>query len=115
MESLRILLIMSTKRPRSVSKSGEVKDEPPKKTQKKRLKTSAPQQSTSHAVTSSPVQLKPPKSCMKLGSLPMYGEQVLEDGFDAIPNLAEKSCSDIKTIMLKIKEMKSAGNQVSVC
>jgi len=105
---------MSSKRQRSVSKSAEVKDEPPKKAQKKRLKTSAPQQTAPHTVTSSLVQQKPPKSCMKLGSLPMYGEQIPEGGFDYVPNLAEKSCSDIKAIMLKIKEIKSVGNQVSL-
>ena len=107
------------KRGRSASKSAEnaAKEEPPKKVQKKRLKT---QSSIPCApivpVNPSPdvVQLKPPKSSVKLGSLPMYGEQVPEKGYNSVPELAEKTCSDIRTAMAKIRDFKlSAGSVVS--
>lgn len=112
----RVGYVGDMKRGRSASKSTSsdsgVKDEPTKK-QKKRIKVPAAQSSVSVPL-SSPVQLKPPKSCAKLGSLPMYGEQIPEDGFDSIPKLAEKTCSEIRTVMLKVKEIKSAGDRVRV-
>lgn len=107
------------KRGRSASKSTDnaAKEEPPKKVQKKRLRTqSSLSCNTLIAVNPNPgvVQLKPPKSCVKLGSLPMYGEQVPEKGYDSVPGLAEKTCDDIRTVMAKIRELKSiAGNGVS--
>ena len=102
------------KRGRSASKSGDgnVKEEPPKKVQKKRLKTPVSLQQNVASPTPSCTQFKPPKSCSKLGSLSMYGEQVPEDGFDSIPKLAENCCSDIRNMMLKIKEIKSSEEHV---
>ncbi len=110
------------KRSRNNSKSSENigtgnKDEPPKKIAKKRVKsvTQSPvTQNTSEL--QSPAAVVPvkqhnirPNSASKLGSLPMYGEHLPDEGYASIPKLAEKVCGNLRVFMEKIKELKPKG------
>lgn len=113
------------KRSRTVSKSTESvssgKDEPPKKIAKKRVKSAAQPQVDSSPVVRTPIStpiIKPGtpfNSASKLGSLPMYGEHLPEDGYDSIPALAERTCDNLRVIMAKIRDAKlkcSGGSKV---
>ena len=116
------------KRARTTSKSTEnitgVKDEPPKKVAKKRVKsvTQSPRSrsdSLSSPVSSIPVPVpmvpksSAPVSAAKIGSLPMYGEHLPEGGPKAILKLAEKTCGNLKAVMNKLKDFKVKGSKVS--
>ena len=111
------------KRSRTSSKSAEgvvpsSKDEPPKKVAKKRIKSSTQSspQSASQSSSSVPTPFivkpsKAPNSATKLGSLPMYGEELPDNGHAAIPKWAKNTCDNLRLIMGKIRELKS--NEVS--
>ena len=112
------------KRARSVSKSAESvssKDEPPKKVSKKRVKPIAQSQCQStdtSTVVSTPTSLVKPgvplHSVPKLGSLPMYGEHLPEDGYVSIPTHAETTCDNLRVVMANIRDCKLKGGS-KVC
>ena len=116
------------KRSRNSSKSSESvgagnKDEPPKKL-KKRVKSvtqSPASQNVSEvqqpAVLPTPaVKHSPrPNSASKLGSLPMYGEDLPDEGYASVPKLAEKVCGNLRVIMEKVKELKAKGGSRVSC
>ena len=100
------------------------KDEPPKKVSKKRIKpstqSSSPQSTATTvqppAVVPKPGHSPPSNSVLKLGSLPMYGEDVPKNGYATVPKLAESTCDNLRSIMGKIKEFKTKGGvKVSWC
>ena len=107
------------KRSRTGSKSSESvlagsKDEPPKKVAKRRVKsvTQSPVVPESHcpAVLAPPVKHAPrPISASKLGSLPMHGEHLPDEGYVSIPKLAERVCGNLGSIMGKIRDFKLKG------
>lgn len=115
------------KRGRASSKSGSSagdaasKDEPPKKV-KKRIKqtvaaavsatstatnvVSTPP-STPGSVVSQPSLTQPQKET-KLGSLPLYGEQLPGGGYEEIPGAAQRTCAQLKEVMTKVRELKQS-------
>ena len=118
------------KRGRSSSKSSagvgdaSSKEEPPKKV-KKRIKqvatsTSAPAVTTT-TTSASAAAATPPSTPgsgsvvskplvvpreTKLGSLPLYGEQLPSGGYDDIPGAAQQICGQLKEVMTKVREIK---------
>ena len=107
------------KRSRASSKSGvsdtSSKEEPPKKV-KKRIKQAAPATSSTTivatppstpggSVVNQPSLSLPPKE-KKLGSLPLYGEQLPVGGYDDIPGAAQRTCAQLKEVMTKVRELK---------
>lgn len=90
------------------------KDEPPKKVAKKRVKsvTQSPvNQNASEPQPPAPVVKHSPRpnSASKLGSLPMYGEDLPDEGYASIPKLAEKVCGNLKAVMDQVKDCKLRG------
>ena len=63
------------------------KEEPPKKV--KRVKAAAP------AV---------------LGSLPLYGEQLPDNGSADLPPAARQTCSQLRSVFERVRELKSSGS-----
>ena len=47
----------------------------------------------------------PPKVEL-LGSLPLYGEELPDGGFDNIPSAAQKACAGLRDVLGKIRELK---------
>ena len=41
-----------------------------------------------------------------LGSLPLYGEELPDGGFDNIPGAAKKACAGLRDVLGKIRELK---------
>ena len=126
------------KRGRVSSKSGagdaSSKDEPPKKV-KKRIKQAAPSTPTAATIVATPPStpssvvnqpsLSLPQKETKLGSLPLYGEQLPAGGYDDIPAAAKRTCAQLKEVMAKVRELKQTSttaddekvmlNFISVC
>ena len=109
------------KRARASSKSsvGDAsnKDEPPKKA-KKKIKQVVPSTqsaativatppSTPSSVVNQPSLSLPPKKT-KLGSLPLYGEQLPAGGYDDIPVAVKRTCAQLKEVMTKVCELKQS-------
>ena len=107
----------------SVTSDTSSKEEPPKKV-KKRIKqvsssTSAPALTTntptpavstppstpSASVVNQPSSRTPPRET-KLGSLPLYGEQLPSGGYDDIPGASKRICEQLKEVMTKVRETK---------
>ena len=108
----------------SVSGDASSKEEPPKKV-KKRIKqvssstsapalitstpstpaVSTPPSTPSASVVNQPPSRTPPRET-KLGSLPLYGEQLPSGGYDDIPGASKRICEQLKEVMTKVRETK---------
>ena len=111
------------KRGRASSKSspGDApgKDEPPKKV-KKKIKQAAPSTQTAATIVATPPStpssvvnqpsLSLPQKETKLGSLPLYGEQLPPDGYDGIPVAAKCTCAQLKEVLTKVRELKQSSS-----
>ena len=95
---------------------------------KKRMKRAKPQPAPAEVAEEPPPP--PPKKVRKvkaavavvtrkepavLGSLPLYGEELPDGGFDNIPSVAREACKGLREVLGKIREMEgdlSAGMKV---
>ena len=94
---------------------------------KKRIKQAAPSTSTSTATAPAVVATPPsvpsptvntpttlslftPQKETKLGSLPLYGEQLPPGSYDDIPGAAKHTCSQLKEVMTKVRDLKRGGS-----
>lgn len=87
----------STTSSTSTSKAPGGAEEPPKKA-KKVEKVAAP-------VPEKPKPHELPGSAT-LGSLPLYGEKLPEQGYTEVPVIAKQACDDLKDIFAKVREIK---------
>ena len=107
------------KRGRTSGKSGSgdasSKEEPPKKVKKRIKQSAAPSTSAATVVATPPStpgsvvnqpSLSLPQKETKLGSLPLYGEQLPAGGYDDIPGIAQCTCAQLKEVMTKVRELK---------
>ena len=55
------------------------------------------------------------ESCL-LGSLPLYGEELPDGGYDSIPSAARTACAELRDTLRKIHDLKNADpeNKVGV-
>ena len=86
---------------RTKSQTTETADEaPPTKKVRKVKATPAP-----------PPPARPPRSAEPalLGSLPLYGEELPDGGYDNIPSVARRACAELRDVFRKIHDSKAAG------
>ena len=93
-------------KPQQASETGE--DPPAKKVRKAKAATVLP-----------PTPLTPPKAVEPalLGSLPLYGEELPEGGYDSIPTAARSACAELRDVLCKIHDLKNGDidtNRVGV-
>ena len=50
----------------------------------------------------------------KLGSLPLYGEELPSGGYDDIPGAAKHTCAQLKEVMTKVRDLKKNGAATEV-
>ena len=66
--------------------------------------------STPSSVINTPtLSLFAPQKETKLGSLPLYGEQLPPNGYDDIPRASEHTCAQLKEVMTKVRDLKKSG------
>ena len=67
--------------------------------------------STPSSVINTPtLSLFAPQKETKLGSLPLYGEQLPHKGYDDIPSAAKHTCAQLKEVMTKVRDLKKSGS-----
>ena len=91
---------------------------------KKRIKQAVPSTSTTTtaAVVATPpstpssvintptLSLFAPQKETKLGSLPLYGEQLPRGGYDDIPGAAKHTCAQLKEVLTKVRDLKKTAS-----
>lgn len=112
-------MVMKRGRASSKSSAGDTssKDEPPKKA-KKKIKQTVPSSQTAATIITTPPStpssvvnqpsLSLPQKETKLGSLPLYGEQLPAGGYDDVPVAAKRTCAQLKEVMSKVREIKQS-------
>ena len=54
-----------------------------------------------------------PAAPTTLGSLPLYGEQLPENGFQDIPPAVQQTCTELRDVMAKVRELRQgSGSKV---
>ena len=72
-------------------------EEPPKKTKKvEKVVAQLPEKPKLHELPDSAT----------LGSLPLYGEKLPEQGYVEVPTIAKQTCDELKEIFAKVREIK---------
>ena len=93
---------------------------------KKRIKQAAPSTTATAATTAAIVATPPstpssviatptvslfaPQKETKLGSLPLYGEQLPPGRYDDIPGAAKHTCAQLKEVLTKVRDLKKSGS-----
>ena len=90
---------------------------------KKRIKQATPSTSTAAAaivatppstpssvINTPTLSLFAPQKETKLGSLPLYGEQLPPNGYDDVPGAAKHTCAQLKEVMTKVRDLKKSAS-----
>ena len=92
---------------------------------KKRVKQAAPSNATatttaaiiatppstpSSVITTPALSLFVPEKETKLGSLPLYGEQLPPGKYDDIPGAAKHTCAQLREVLTKVRDLKKSGS-----
>ena len=91
---------------RTKSQTSETSEEiPPKKVRKVKAAPAPP-----------PPPAPPPKPAEPalLGSLPLYGEELPDGGYDNIPTAAKTACAVLREVFRKIHDLKEGGPESKV-
>ena len=88
-----------TKRTKSQTAESAEEAAPPKKIRKVK------------AVPAPTQPVPPPRSAEPalLGSLPLYGEELPDGGYENIPPAAKRACAELRDVFRKIHELRAAG------
>lgn len=76
--------------------SSGASEEPPKKAKKVEKVAPVPEKPKPHELPGSAT----------LGSLPLYGEKLPEQGYAEVPIIAKQTCDELKEIFAKVREIK---------
>ena len=62
-------------------------------------------------------KIKPPVGPTSLGSLPLFGERVPQNGYTDVPSLAQTTCDEIRAVINHVNELKQTpeSSKVSPC
>ena len=92
-----------TRAKRTKSQTAETVEEPPPKKVRKVKAAPAP-----------PAPAPQPREPALLGSLPLYGEELPDGGYDNIPAAARKTCAALRDTLCKIHRLKENGPESKV-
>ena len=70
----------------------------------------APPSTPSSVITTPALSLFVPEKETKLGSLPLYGEQLPPGKYDDIPGAAKHTCAQLKEVLTKVRDLKKSGS-----
>lgn len=87
----------------STSKPAGGAEEAPKKAKKVEKATVLPEKPKPHELPGSPT----------LGSLPLYGEKLPDQGYPEVPVVAKQTCDELKDIFAKVREIKQGTGHKS--
>lgn len=85
------IVVMKRAKAQQVAETPE--EQPPKKVRK--VKAAVP-----------PPAPRPKVETALLGSLPLYGEELPDGGYDNIPTAARSACAELRDVLSKIRDVK---------